>query len=81
MSACYVWKDSMVKVFSVSLTGRDAYYKGLHQCFIVDTAYSFEPDRVGRFVGNPVRPMWEAVDPKALPEEFRTYLLLLGVTI
>lgn len=77
MSTLYFWKNGRVEEVHQRLSAQQARALGwmLYPC--VDT---FEDEPRWRYGVFMTHTNWQYVDPKDFPPEFRTHLLLLGVT-
>lgn len=72
----YFWKDGQVCKYH-GFSDADAIRQTeFMRCFAVDTSYDDEALRYGKYLKNG----WSAVPLHHFPPEFRTHLLLLGVT-
>ena len=76
MSACYFWKNGQVLVIPGEVSGLQADWEDCLDLFCVDTNTDELPMRYGQYrdIG------WCYVAFCDFPKEFKTHLLLLGVS-
>jgi hypothetical protein len=84
MSSAYVWKDGAVLEVQGHVIQEEATICGIQNCFILDTYFDARRDRYGMFkkaesFGKQVH-IWTHIPIADFPKEFRTHLLLLGVS-
>ena len=82
MSAVYFWVDGEVVVVSGFVNTLDASAIGHFDCPVVDDNYHTESLRCGMFSSDEVGICtWMHMSPEAIPDLFKTHLLLLGVSL
>ena len=84
MSATYIWKDGKIVVYPIAFNVRSAVdHEVVGYPCVDDFCERGNPGRYGMFKMNykgGYPSLWDAWSPESLPPEFRTHLLLLGVT-
>ena len=76
LSTIYFWKDKQVHIYEGDNTGEAIRATGFYRCFAVDTSIKSADLRYGVYT----KTVWKHVPLDKFPPEFRTALLLLGIT-